>query len=190
MPEKRHVCPSKIIRKLRESPSGDDATIWNDKRTSLPVVCKKCIGAFFLSGRYVKSWYFNNERTHYCTIPRVKNYVKKFDKTGAKMYFRKNSCKFLSLILAKTSQIDMLEIYCCYCFYDVCLISYDNDDTCTDLYKRLKRHILDQFETKKKKGFCSCSLCKAPKYRDIWFLRLLSEWVFKSKKIWFLSGAC
>ena len=101
MPGKKHVCPSKIIRKLKESPSGNDATVWNDKRTSLSVVCKKCIGAFFLSGRYVKSWYFNNERTHYYTIPSVKNYVKKFDKTGAKIYSRKNSYKFLPLILAQ-----------------------------------------------------------------------------------------
>ena len=79
----------------------------------------------------------------------------------------------------------MLEIYCCYCFYDVCLISYDNDDTCTDLYKRLKRHILNQFETKKKKGFCGCSLCKVHNYRDIWFLRLLNG--FSNQK---RSGFC
>ena len=46
MPEKLHVCPSKIVKKLRISPE-DDATVWNDKKTSCSLVYEKCLPAFF-----------------------------------------------------------------------------------------------------------------------------------------------
>ena len=54
----------------------------------------------------------------------------------------------------------MLEIYCCYCFNDACLISYENDDVCNDLYKRLKLHIQNQFELKKRLIFVVLAFAK------------------------------
>ena len=103
MPEKDHFCPSKIKKILRESELMNDVTIWNDKRTSFAVVCQRRLQVFFSRVRYVRSWYFNTERKTFYSVIKNDDYVKKFDITGAKLYFRKNAWKFLSLILASSN---------------------------------------------------------------------------------------
>ena len=66
----------------------------------------------------------------------------------------------------------MLESHCCFCFFDVCLVSYELNDTYPTQFRRVKDCLNKRFEAEKRKGLCGCSLCKPPKYTTIWNVRL------------------
>ena len=68
-----------------------------------------------------------------------------------------------------------LEVSCCFCFFDDCLLSYEKKDSFQQTFKKLWNVIDKEYEAEKAKDLCTCSICKPPRYcLKLWNFRTYS----------------
>ena len=58
----------------------------------------------------------------------------------------------------------MIVIYTCFCLFDVCLLSYQNQDSYRRFIQRIFSFLQGKYLNEKKQGQCGCSLCRPSRY--------------------------
>ena len=70
-----------------------------------------------------------------------------------------------------------MEVFWCYCFFDICCLSKIKNEEFNDLGLWLSTHMTKMYADRKKKGFCRCSACRPCRLRtnSMWVLRTLGD---------------